>query len=306
MSFDFVMIQALNGIQFGMLLFLLAAGLTLVLGIMDVVNLSHGATFMMGAYFGVTAAERTGSVLLAVLAAVLGAALVGLLIEWLVIRRLYRRGHLDQVLATFGVILVANELTRGVWGPQARAAEVPAWLSGTVELFGISYPEYRLALIVLGLLVAAVLYVVIHSSPVGMLIRAGASDPAMLDALGVNTRRLYVLVFGSGAALAGLAGFAAAPLMAVQSGMGEPVLVLALVVIVTGGIGSVQGAFFGALLIGLTDALGRAFFPMLLETLTGPLVASTLGPALASTLMYLLLALVLTIKPSGLFGGRHA
>jgi len=298
--------QLLNGLQLGVLLFLLSAGLTLVFGIMNVVNLAHGSLYMMGAYFAAAAFNAFGgSFLAAALVAVPGTLLLGLLIEQLVLRTLYRRDHLDQVLATFGLILFFNEVVRFVWGPASVYMNVPGWLSGTVNLFGLPYPAYRFAIIAVGLAVGAGLYAVIHRTRVGMLIRAGASNADMVSALGVNIKGLNTLVFGLGAALAGLAGLMAGPIVSVQSGMGEPVLILTLVVIVTGGIGSIRGAFYGALIVGIVDTVGRAFLPGLLREFLDRSVAQAVGPAIASMLIYLLMATVLAFKPQGLFPVKH-
>ena len=298
--------QLLNGLQLGVLLFLLSAGLTLVFGIMNVVNLAHGSLYMMGAYFAAAGFNAfDGSFLAAALCAVAGTLLLGLLIERLVLASLYRRDHLDQVLATFGLILFFNEVVRFVWGPASVYMNVPAWLSGTVNLFGLPYPSYRFAIIAVGLGVGLALYALINRTRVGMLIRAGASNPDMVSALGVNIRGLNTLVFGLGAALAGLAGLMAGPIVSVQSGMGEPVLILTLVVIVTGGIGSIRGAFYGALIVGTVDTIGRAFLPTLLRELFDRSAAQAAGPAIASMLIYLLMAAVLALKPQGLFPVKH-
>ena len=305
MTLGLFLTQALNGVQLGLLLFLLAAGLTLVFGIMNFVNLAHGSLYMMGAYFAATVFERTGSFLLAGVAAVLGALIVGVVVERLALMRLYRRDHLDQVLATFGLILFFNELVRIVWGPASVYMNAPAALSGTVSLFGLPYPSYRFAIIGVGLLVGLGLYVLIHRTRIGMLIRAGATHPEIVAALGVNVRRLNTLVFGLGAALAGLAGLMAGPIVSVQPGMGEPILILTLVVIVTGGVGSIRGAFYGALIVGIVDTIGRAFLPTLLREFLERSLAQAAGPAIASMLIYVLMAVVLAIRPQGLFPVRH-
>lgn len=297
--------QLLNGFQLGVLLFLLSAGLTLVLGIMNFVNLTHGSLYMMGAYFAAAVFGKTGSFLLAALVAVPGALLVGMVLERLVLSKLYARDHLDQVLATFGLVLFINEGVRMVWGPSPVFIDVPSALSGTVNLFGIAYPSYRFLIIGVGAIVAAGLYLAIHKTRVGMLIRAGASDAEMVGALGVNIRRINALVFGAGAALAGLAGVMAAPILSVQPGMGENILILTLVVIVTGGIGSIRGAVYGALIVGLVDTLGRALMPTMLRGLFETTVAQAAGPALASVLIYVLMAIVLAVRPQGLFPVRH-
>ena len=305
MSTSLFFAQLLNGFQFGVLLFLLSAGLTLVLGIMNFVNLAHGSLYMMGAYFAAAAYGWSGSFLLAGLFAVPATLALGLLLERLVLGKLYARDHLDQVLATFGLILLLNELVRVVWGQSPMYMSLPPELSGTVDLFGLPYPAYRFLIIAVGLLVALALYLVIHRTRIGMLIRAGASDPVMVSAMGVNIGRVNGLVFGGGAALAGLAGFMAAPILSVQPGMGEQVLNLTLVVIVTGGVGSIRGAFYGALIVGIVDTLGRVMLPALLRELFERSVAQAAGPALASMSIYILMALVLALRPQGLFPVKH-
>jgi len=304
MSATLLLAQVLNGLQYGVLLFLLAAGLTLVFGIMSFVNLAHGSLYMMGAYAAAMAHSASGSFAVAVLAAAGTALVLGLALEWVVVSRLYRRDHLDHVLATFGLVLFFNELVRIVWGPQPYFVQVPELLSGTVDLFGFSYPSYRFAIIAVGLLVAGGSYLLIHKTRVGMLIRAGAQNPLMVSALGVNIRLLNALLFGVGAMLAGLAGAMAGPILSVQSGMGEPVLITTLVVIVIGGIGSVSGAFYAALIVGLVDTLGRAYLPTLLRQIAERSIADAAGPALASMSVYLLMAVVLAWRPQGLFPAR--
>ena len=293
--------QLLNGLQLGVLLFLLAAGLTLVFGIMSFVNLAHGSLYMLGAYFGAAAFARTESFLLGLVAAVVGAGLVGLLLDRFALTKLYERDHLDQVLATFGLILFFNELIRIIWGPSPVFMQVPDALSSTVEIAGFAYPSYRLAIIGVGVAVALGLYVLIQKTRVGMLIRAGATNANMVAALGVNIKWLNTLVFALGAALAGLAGVMAGPIVSVQPGMGEPVLILTLVVIIIGGLGSIRGAFYAALIVGVVDTLGRAFMPTVMRTLLERSTADAAGPALASMLIYLFMAVVLALKPQGLF-----
>ncbi|HUH85787.1 MAG TPA: branched-chain amino acid ABC transporter permease [Stellaceae bacterium] len=297
--------QVLNGTQFGVMLFLMAAGLTLVFGIMNLINLAHGALYMIGAYVAAWTFGATGSFLLALVAAIAAALLLGVAIEVIVFRRLYARDHLDQVLATFGLILFFDEMVRVIWGATALYMSVPAFLSGRVELLpGVPYPTYRLAIIAVGLLVALLLYLVIGKTRIGMLIRAGASNRVMVGALGVNVVLLYTLVFALGAALAALAGAMAGPIFTVEAGMGENVLILAFVVIVIGGIGSIRGAFVAALLVGIVDAVGRAFLRPLLALLMSHAAADAAGPALASMLIYILMAAVLFVRPQGLFPPR--
>ena len=293
--------QLLNGLQLGITLFLMSAGLTLVFGIMQVINLAHGSFYMIGAYVGATVAAHTGSFLLGVLAALPAAALAGMLVEVLVLRRLYRKEHLDQVLATFGLIMFFNELTRIIWGRQPLFMDVPAWLAGSVTIIpGVPYPAYRIAVIVVGCLVGLLLYLLFTRSRLGMQIRAGASNREMAGALGVNIRLLYTLVFGLGTLLAGLAGVMAGPILAVEAGMGESILILTFVVIVIGGIGSVRGALVGALLVGLVDTLGRAFLPTLLRLFLPAAHADGVGASLAAMSVYILMAAILVWRPRGL------
>jgi branched-chain amino acid transport system permease protein len=305
MSTSLLLMQLLNGLQYGVLLFLLAAGLTLVFGIMSFVNLAHGSLYMVGAYAAALAYGATGSFALAVLAAMGTALFVGGLLELTIVSRLYRRDHLDHVLATFGLVMFFNELVRLVWGPQPLFVQVPEVLAGTVQLFGFNYPSYRFAIIAVGLLVAIGSYWLIHKTRVGMLIRAGAQNPQLVGALGVNIGLLNAMLFGVGAMLAGLAGAMAGPLLSVQSGMGEPVLITTLVVIVIGGIGSVNGALYAALIVGVVDTLGRVLLPLVLRQIAERSVADAAGPALASMLVYLLMAVVLALRPRGLFPARR-
>jgi branched-chain amino acid transport system permease protein len=294
--------QILNGLQLGITLFLMSAGLTLVFGIMQVINLAHGSFYMIGAYLGATTVAATGSFLLGVVAALAGGALVGMAVEFLVLRHLYSRDHLDQVLATFGLILFFNELTRMIWGKQPLFMDVPPWLAGGVELLpGLIYPVYRLAVIAVGLAVALSLWYLFARTRLGMQIRAGATNRQMVGALGVNIKLLFTMVFGLGTMLAGLAGVMAGPILAVESGMGESILILTFVVIVIGGIGSVKGAVIGALLVGLVDTMGRAFLPTLLRTVLPAAFADGIAASIASMAIYILMAAILIWKPRGLF-----
>jgi branched-chain amino acid transport system permease protein len=306
MSATLLLVQLLNGLQYGVLLFLLAAGLTLVFGIMSFVNLAHGSLYMVGAYAAALTYAATGSFALALLGAMAAALAIGLLLEVSIVSRLYRRDHLDHVLATFGLVMFFNEGVRLIWGPQPLFVQVPQALSGTVDLFGFNYPLYRFAIIVVGLLVAVGSHWLIHRTRVGMLIRAGAQNPQLVGALGVNIGLLNAMLFGVGAMLAGIAGAMAGPLLSVQSGMGEPVLITTLVVIVIGGIGSVNGALYAALIVGVVDTLGRVLLPMLIRQVAERSVADAAGPALASMLVYLLMALVLALRPQGLFPARRS
>jgi branched-chain amino acid transport system permease protein len=294
--------QCLNGLQFGLLLFLLAAGLTLVFGIMDLVNLAHGSLYMLGAYFAATFAVWTDSFVIAALLALGATLVVGMALEVVALRRLYGRDHLDHVLGTFGLILFFNELVRLIWGPAGLSLPLPMWLIYPVEILpGLFYPTYRIAIILTALLVALFLYILVMRTRLGMLIRAGASNREMTGALGVNINLLYTLVFGLGAALAGLAGLMQAPILTVQIGMGENILILAFVVIIIGGIGSIRGAFIAAVLVGLIDTIGRAFLPDLLRLILSSRGASTVAPAMSSMMIYLLMAIVLVLRPEGLF-----
>jgi branched-chain amino acid transport system permease protein len=300
-----VLEQLLNGLQLGLMLFLLASGLTLVLGIMDVVNLAHGSLYMLGAYFAATLAHGTGSFWAGVALAVLATAGIGILLEVSVLRRVYTRDHLTQVLATFALILVFNEGVRMIWGPQALLLTVPQELARPVRLLpGLGYSAYRLFLIGVGIGLAAGLFLLIHRTRLGMWVRAGASNRAMAQAMRVPIRRVFTLVFGVSAGLCAVAGALLGPILAVQVGMGEEILILAFVVIVIGGIGSVKGALVGALLVGIVDTAGRALLPPLFMHLLPPEVASNLGPAVASILIYLLMAAVLFLRPQGLFPVR--
>lgn len=293
--------QLLNGIQLGILLFLIAAGLTLIFGVMDFINLSHGSLFMMGAYFSVLFQGLTGSFLFAVGLSALAVFGLGLLLEYLLVRRLYARSHLDHVLVTYGLILIANESVILIWGSVPIFSGVPEGLSGQVALpFGIDYPAYRLLVITVGALVALGLFLLIQKTRIGMLVRAGATNRTMVSILGVNISRLYAVVFALGALLAGLAGSMAGPILSVQPGMGETVLILSFVVVVIGGLGSIRGALLAAMIVGLIDTMGRAFLRDLLSLFFSPQVASEAGPALASMLVYILMALILFLRPEGL------
>jgi branched-chain amino acid transport system permease protein len=304
MSWVLILEQSLNGLQFGLMLFLLAAGLTLVFGIMDMINLAHGSLYMLGAFLAAALVQATGSFVAGVLLAVPATAVLGMLLEMSVLRTLYARDHLSQVLATFALILILNEAVRIVWGTDLPLP-MPAALSGPVELLpGMFYPAYRLLIIGVGAAVAALLYVLVARTRVGMLVRAGASNREMALAMGVDIRRLFTLLFGVGAGLCAVAGALLGPLLAVQVGMGENILILAFVVIVIGGIGSIRGALVGAVLVGLVDTIGRAFLPLLFGLFFQPRVASAAGPAIASVLAYLLMVGVLYFRPRGLFPAR--
>jgi branched-chain amino acid transport system permease protein len=305
MSFTLFIIQILNGLQFGVLLFLIAAGLTLVFGVMDFINLAHGVQYMLGAYLAVMFYTMTGSFLAALVLALAAALVFGLLLEFTVFRHLYERDHLEQVIATFGIILFLNQGVKLVWGAAPLSLPIPELLSGTVTISpGILYPVWRLAIIGSGLAVALLLYLLVSKTRVGMLVRDGATHARIVSALGVDIRRLFMIVFGFGTMLAAFAGVMIAPILSVEPGMGDSVLILAFVVIVNGGIGSMRGAFIAALLIGLVDTLGRSFSIDILRLIMPPSPARTVGPAIASMLIYVLMALVLYFRPAGLFPAR--
>ena len=311
MNATLFIVQCLNGLQLGLLLFLVAAGLTLVFGVMDFINLAHGVQYMLGAYLAFAAYQLTGHFGLAVILALLAALLCGLLLEVTVFRQLYERDHLEQVLATFGIILALNQGVKMIWGAAPLNVPPPQILSGSVRLMeGLQYPIYRFAIIGSGLALALLLYVIVSYTRIGMLMRAGASNAAMVSALGVNIRRLFMIVFGFGAMLAGFAGIIVAPILSVEPGMGDNILILAFVVIVIGGIGSIRGAFIAALLVGVIDTLGRSFMTDILRLFMAPSSARGIGPAIASMLIYLIMAVVLALRPEGLFpaqgrGGSH-
>ena len=294
--------QALNGLQLGLMLFLLAAGLTLVFGIMDMVNLAHGSLYMVGAYLIATLTTASGSFGVGLAGGMLATAGLGMVLEITVLRRLYQRDHVTQVLGTFAILLMCNEGVRMVWGSQPLSLNPPAALAGPVELLpGFYYPAFRLLIIGVGLATALLLYLLVTRTRMGMQVRAGASNRDMALAMGTNVQCLFTAVFGLGAALCALAGGMLGPLLAVQVGMGENILILAFVVIVIGGIGSIRGALVGALLVGLVDSGGRTLLPMAFEALFSPQVASDAAPAVASILIYVLMAAVLAFKPRGLF-----
>ena len=302
---DYLLLQMLNGVQLGLLMFLLAAGLTLTFGIMDLVNLAHGSLYMMGAYIAWMLIGWTDSFVLGALLALPATFLLGIVVEAIVMRRLYARDHLDQVLATFGLILFFNELVRVIWGPAGKSIAVPSFLNRTVEILpGVPYPAYRFAIIVVGALVAILLAWLVARTRIGMLIRAGASNRRMIGALGVNIELLFTLVFGLGAVFAGLAGLMAAPITSVKIGMGDDILILAFVIIVIGGIGSIKGAFVAAMVVGQIDIVGRAFMPDLLKTFLSTTAASSAAPAISQVLIYIVMAGVLVWRPTGLFGQR--
>jgi len=302
MSTTLILVQILNGLQLGVLLFLIAAGLTLVFGVMGFINLAHGVQYMVGAYFAVAFYSLTQNFLLTVILASASALLLGLLFEVLIFRHLYDRDHLDHVLATFGIILFLDQATIVLWGPEPLVIPEPNFLSGSIPLVdGLLYPVYRLAIIAAGLAVAGLLWFMVTQTKLGMLVRAGATDLEMVSALGVNIRRLFMLVFGFGAMLAGFAGVLSAPIFSVEPGMGDDLLIVAFVVIIVGGIGSIRGAFIAALVIGLVDTLGRSMMTDILKLFMDASAANQIGPAIASMLIYVLMAAILFFKPTGLF-----
>lgn len=305
---DYVLLteQFLNGFQLGIILFLMAAGLTLVFGIMDLVNLAHGSMFMIGAFVGGTIAVVTGSFVIGVILMIPAMLIIGIVVEMTTLRTLYPRDHLDHVLATFGLILFFNEATRLIWGPEGLIVPLPDFLDGSVALGAITYPVYRIVIIVVGLLVALGLYILVSRTRIGMLIRAGASNRTMAGALGVNIPLLFSIVFGIGAVLAGLAGLIITPITAAQIGMGEDVLILAFVVIVIGGIGSIRGAFIASIVTGVIDTMGRSFLDVFLLLFLPENAAESAGPALSSMMIYILMAAILFFRPQGLFPPRGA
>jgi branched-chain amino acid transport system permease protein len=307
MSLTLLLVQGLNGLQLGILLFLIAAGLTLVFGVMDFINLAHGVQYMVGAYLAAYFAAMSGSFWVALALALPAALAVGLVLEFLVFRHLYDRDHLAQVLATFGVILILNDGVKALFGSAPLQVPLPQALTGGIEIMhGLLYPHYRLAIIAGGLATAGLLWWLVERTKVGMLIRAGATNAPMVAALGVDIRRLFMVVFGFGAMLAGFAGVMAAPILSVEPGMGDNLLILAFVVIVIGGIGSVRGAFLAALLVGMVETLGRSMMPDLMRLFMEPSAARQVGAALASMLIYIAMAAILAFRPAGLFPVRAA
>ena len=307
MSSQLAIAQILNGIQLGLMLFLIASGLTLIFGIMDTINLAHGSLYMFGAFLAATISARSGSFLIGVLGGMAATGLLAILLEIAVMRRLYTRDHLTQVLATFALILISNDVVRLSWGPQPILFNTPAQLRGPVQLplLGISYPAYRLLLIGIGAVVAVILFVIVTKTRAGMWVRAGASDRQMASVMGVRIDGLFTAIFALGAALSALAGALTGPLLSVQIGMGEDVLILAFLVIVIGGIGSIRGALLASLLVGIVDTTGRVLIPMLVRQLELGNLGTSIGSTLASVLIYLLMALILTLKPEGLFPARR-
>jgi len=301
MDWNLLITQLMNGLQLGLLLFLLASGLTLIFGIMDFINLSHGSFYMIGAYFCGTVVAKTGSFITGVIVGLIGVFVVGALVEWLIARKLYRKDHLDHVLVTFGLILIFDTLVHLLWGASGMAIPLPDVLNGQLSVGSLVLPTYRLLIIVAGLLVAAILFILVTKTRLGMLIRAGASNRTMVEALGVNIDRLFLVVFALGAAMAGLAGMLIAPITEASIGMGNDIIIVAFVVVIVGGIGSVKGAFYAALIIGLIDTLSRSYLDRLLTLAMPGNYAETAAPALSAMLIYILMAGVLAFRPQGLF-----
>ena len=305
MSLSLFLVQSLNGLQFGILLFLIAAGLTLVFGVMGFINLAHGVQYMIGAYLTFMFYQVTGNFFAALILGLVAALAIGLACEILIFRHLYARDHLDQVLATFGIILFVNEAVKAIWGPSSLILAPPESLSWSFEIIeGLQYPIYRLAVIAVGIAVAFGLYIIVFKTRVGMLIRAGATNPDMVSALGVDIKRLFMIVFGFGAMLAGFAGAIAAPMFSLEPSMGDDLLIVVFVVIIIGGIGSIRGAFIAAVMVGMLETLGRAVATDLLKLVFDASAANQIGPALSSMLIYILMAAILFFKPEGLFPAR--
>ena len=292
MTFALILEQSFNAVQLGMLLFLVAVGVTLVFGVMDLVNISQGAMVMTGGFFFAAAMAQLGFYFLAIPVALIGLMIVAMLVETLVLRRLYGRGHLDQVLATFGLMLMFNEGIVMIWGRDPIFLAIPPALSGSVDLFGIAYPAYRLVVTAIAAALGLALHLIITRTRLGMLIRAGSEKRQMIELLGVDISLLYTLVFALGAALGGIAGMLLGPLVAVRTGMGDPILILALVCVVIGGVGSIRGAFIGAMLVAIADTFGRVLLPQLLGSGT--------GQAIANMSVYVIMALILIWRPAGL------
>ena len=301
MDWNLFIVQLMNSVQLGLLLFLLASGLTLIFGIMDFINLSHGSFYMMGAYFCGSVVARTGSFLAGVITGLVGVFVLGALIEWFIARKLYKEDHLDHVLVTFGLILVMDTLVHLIWGPSGLSIPLPHMLNGQIVIGTIVFPTYRTLIIVGGLAVAAILYLLVARTRLGMLIRAGASNRDMVESLGINIDRLFLIVFAIGAAMAGFAGILIAPITEATIGMGNDIIIIAFVVVIVGGIGSIKGAFYAALIIGVIDTMSRSYLDDFLKLLMEPQFAETAAPAISAMLVYVLMAAVLAFKPSGLF-----
>jgi len=301
MDWNLLITQLLNGLQLGLLLFLLASGLTLIFGIMDFINLSHGSFYMIGAYFCGTVVAYSGSFIAGIVFGLIGMFAIGALVEWSIARKLYRSDHLDHVLVTFGLILIFDTLVHLIWGAAGMAIPLPDVLNGQLTLGSLVFPIYRLLIIIAGLAVAAILFFLVTKTRLGMLIRAGASNRTMVEALGININRLFLVVFALGAAMAGLAGMLIAPITEASIGMGNDIIIVAFVVVIVGGIGSVKGAFYAALILGLIDTMSRSYLDALLKLAMPVTYAETAAPALSAMLIYILMAAVLAFRPQGLF-----
>jgi len=301
MDWNLLISQLMNGLQLGLLLFLLASGLTLIFGIMDFINLSHGSFYMIGAYFCGSIVAYTGSFVLGILVGLVGVFIVGALVEWFIARKLYRADHLDHVLVTFGLILIFDTLVHMLWGASGMAIPLPDVLNGQLTLDELVLPTYRLLIIVAGFAVAAFLYILVSKTRLGMLIRAGASNRTMVEALGININRLFLFVFALGAAMAGLAGMLIAPITEASIGMGNDIIIVAFVVVIVGGIGSIKGAFYAAMILGLIDTLSRSYLDVLLGLAMPTEYSETAAPAISAMLIYILMAAVLAFRPQGLF-----
>ena len=301
MDWNLLITQLMNGLQLGLLLFLLASGLTLIFGIMDFINLSHGSFYMIGAYFCGAIVARTGSFALGIAIALVGVFIVGAAVEWLVARKLYRKGHLDHILVTFGLILIFDTLVHLIWGASGMSIPLPEALNGQITMGSLVLPTYRLVIIIAGLLVAAGLYVMVAKTRLGMLIRAGAANRTMVEALGINIDRLFLIVFAIGASMAGLAGMLIAPITEASIGMGNDIIIIAFVVVIVGGIGSIKGAFYAGLIIGLMETLSRSYLDDLLKLFIPGNYAETAAPAISAMVVYILMAAILAFRPQGLF-----
>jgi branched-subunit amino acid ABC-type transport system permease component len=285
MTLDTFVIQLTNGLVISLLLFLMAAGLSLIFGLMDVVNLAHGTFYLLGGYVGMSIVRWGGNFWLALLVTPVVVGGLGLVLEMTLLRRLYLRGHLDQVLFTFGAALIGTDLMRWIWGAYVETIPPPTLLAGQIDIFGIAFPVYRLTMIGLGLAIAALLWLAIERTRIGAIVRAGVSDSQMVSGLGINIQLVFAGVFAVGTALAALSGVAAAPILNLYPGLDFEILILAMVVVVVGGLGTLKGAFWGSLLVGTADTFGKSLLPQF-----------------SSFAIFVIMAVVLLVKPSGLFG----
>jgi branched-subunit amino acid ABC-type transport system permease component len=288
MNLDTLLIQFLNGLVLSMLLFMTAAGLSLILGLMDVINLIHGSAYLLGGYIGLTIIRRTGNLGLAVIVAPVLVGLLGLVLEQLFLRRLYRSGHLYQVLFTFGAALVAADLMRWNWGSDVQSIPPPPVLARSVIIIGNQFPLYRLTVILMGILMAILLWMLLERTRIGAIVRAGVADSQMVSALGINIQRVFALVYALGMALAALSGVLAGPILNLYPGLDFEILILAMVIVVVGGLGTFRGVLWGALLIGMTDTFGKAYFPQV-----------------SLFVIFVAMALILVFRPAGLAGQQR-